>query len=267
MLTIDQPAYFERLAAVEAGHWWSLGLWRLASHWLDRALAGRRGLRALDVGCGAGGTLARLAARPEVGEVVGLDPSPDALRLARARLGPRVLKGSAVNLPFKDCHFDIVTCFDVFQHLPPGTDRRAAAEIRRVLRPGGLALIRTNHRGLGPTPAAGVATYRLDDLVALLADSGLTVRRATRANCLPALAQELRGRLRRDVPSHPAAGGLRIRLRSPSHNRLMLAVAAAEADLAGRWGVRLPFGHSMLALTEKRIFTTENTEDTEEREG
>ena len=37
-LTIDDPAYFDRLAEVEAAHWWSLGMWRLASHWLDAAL-------------------------------------------------------------------------------------------------------------------------------------------------------------------------------------------------------------------------------------
>ena len=44
-LTIDQPAYFDRLAEVEAAHWWSLGMWRLASHWLSAAIRGRRGLR------------------------------------------------------------------------------------------------------------------------------------------------------------------------------------------------------------------------------
>src|SRR5262249_9724527 len=53
-LRIDDPAYFDRLADVEARHWWALGLWRLASYWLDAALAGRSGLRALDVGCGTG---------------------------------------------------------------------------------------------------------------------------------------------------------------------------------------------------------------------
>jgi SAM-dependent methyltransferase len=252
LLTIDQTAYFERLAEVEEGHWWSLGLWRLATHWLDLALAGRRGLHALDIGCGAGGTIARLAARQEITTVLGLDPSPDALRLARTKIGPHILKASAVDLPFEDDQFDLVTCFDVFQHLPAGADRRAAAEACRVLRPGGVALFRTNHRGLGEPPT-GVATYRLADLVALLNDAGLVVRRATRANCLPALAQELRGRFHRDRQAHPAGGGLRIALPSRPHNRIMLAVAAAEAAVAGRWRMRLPFGHSMMILGENGV--------------
>ena len=48
-MTIDEPGYFERLARVEAGHWWSRAMWRLASDWLSRAIRGRR--RAGGAGC------------------------------------------------------------------------------------------------------------------------------------------------------------------------------------------------------------------------
>ncbi len=50
--TIEQPAYFERLADVEARHWWSLGLWRLASHWLDGASRDGRGCGHWTLGVG-----------------------------------------------------------------------------------------------------------------------------------------------------------------------------------------------------------------------
>ena len=86
--TIHDPAYFARLAEVEFVHWWSAGMWRIAAHWLDRRLRGRSGLRALDVGCGTGGPLVRLADRPEIADVIGLDPSPSALGLARRRCDP-----------------------------------------------------------------------------------------------------------------------------------------------------------------------------------
>lgn len=241
--TIDDPAYFDRLAAVEAGHWWALGMWRLAAYWLDSALAGRVGLRALDLGCGTGGTAVRLERRPEITSVVGLDPSPEALGHARRRHGFPLARGSALALPFAAGRFDVVTCFDVFQHLDPGGDRRAAREIRRVLAPGGVAVVRANGRGFSGDAAA----YRLRDLVGVLAGSGLKVVRASYANGLPALAQECRGRLvRSGPPGHPAGGGLQIRVPHPAVNRAMGGVAGAEAWLAGRVGVRLPFGHSTM---------------------
>ncbi len=244
--TIEDPAYFDRLAGVEAGHWWALGMWRLAAYWLDDALAGRgraHGLRSLDVGCGTGQTAVRLARRPEIGSVVGLDPSPEALGHARRRHAFPLVRGSALALPFPDGRFDVLTCFDVFQHLGAGGDRRAAAEIRRVLAPGGVAVVRANGRGF----SGGATAYRLGDLVGVLSGSGLRVVRASYANGLPALAQECRGRLvRSGPPGHPSGGGLQIRTPHPALNRVMRGVAGAEAWLAGRAGVRLPFGHSTL---------------------
>jgi len=246
-LRIDDPAYFDRLAEVEARHWWSLGVWRLASYWLDCALPGRSGLRVLDVGCGTGLTARRLALRPDVAEVVGLDPSPDALRHAGARFDGRLTLGSALALPFPDGRFDVVTGFDVLQHLPPGGDLVAAAEMRRVLRPAGVALVRSNGRGF----TGGASAYRLADLVGLFARAGFRVGRASYANALPALAQEVRGLLSRgngSASGHPSGGGLRIRMPRPAVNRLMAGVAVSEAWAAGRLGVRLPFGHSTMLL-------------------
>lgn len=255
MLTIDDPAYFDRLAEVEDAHWWALGMWRLASYWLDAALGDRRGLTALDIGCGAGLTITRLSQRREVARVVGLDPSPEALAWARRRHDGPLVRGGAIELPFPDRSFDLVTCFDVLQHLPEGRDVRAAAEVRRVLRPGGVALIRSNARGWSSPPAGVDRPYRLRELVGVLRAGGLRVRRATLANCLPALAQEVRGRVRAvregGCRPHPAGGGLQIRVPHPWVNRLMGGVAAAESALAGKLGVALPFGHSTIALAER----------------
>ena len=153
-LTLADPAYFDSLARFEADHWWSAATWRIAAAWLDRALAGRRDVCALDVGCGAGGTLSRLANRPWIGRRFGLEPSADALGHAAVR-GSALARGSALNLPFAPGSFDLATCFDVWQHLPSGAEDRAAGELRRVLRPGGRALIRANGRGLWPGESDG----------------------------------------------------------------------------------------------------------------
>jgi SAM-dependent methyltransferase len=254
-LTLEDPAYFDRLAEAESRHWWSIGLWKLATLWLDRALRGRSGLNALDVGCGAGGTLRRLADRPEIARVVGLDPSPRALGHARGRCG-EIVVGDALALPFPDARFDLVTCLDVWQHLPIGGDLRSAGEIRRVLRPGGVLLVRANGRGLWPDPGVSPSPYRLSEVVRVLRTSGLTPRRASYANCLPAVGQEVVGRMRRarePGSAHPSGGGLRLRPSSSLRSRLMASISSAEALVAGRLAIPLPVGHSTMALATLEI--------------
>jgi SAM-dependent methyltransferase len=257
-LTIDNPAYFARLADVEAAHWWSVGMWRIASLWLDHALANRRGLSALDIGCGAGGTMRRLSTRSEITRVMGLDPSPSALE----HVGDHtVVLGSALHLPFPDDSFDVATSFDVMQHLPPDGDCEAAAEMRRVLRPGGIAVIRANGRGLWPDPESTSQAYELSQLQDVFLSAGFRVRAATYANCLPAVAAEIAGRWQRpqgSTPSrlgNPSGRGLRIRPASVSRNRLMGAIANVEAWLVGRLGQRLPVGHGTMLLVQNNPAT------------
>jgi SAM-dependent methyltransferase len=239
-ITLDEPeAYFERLAAFEATHGWSAATWRVAAHWLDAKLRGRTGLDAIDVGCGAGLTLQRLAARREIGQVIGIDPSPEALDRAR-RLGHRVVEASATDLPFAAESFDVATCLDVIQHLPDGGLASATQELARVLRPGGLAIVRTN---------AGHGGVDLGRLRSTFEAHRLRVLRASRVNCVGSLAQEIRGRLR---PSrhrhHPQGGGLPGPHRRSVTDPIMATLGRAEAFLVGRLGWTLRFGHSAMVL-------------------
>lgn len=250
-LSIENPAYFEQLARVEQGHWWSRGMWRIAEGWLNQSLQGRSQLVALDVGCGAGGTLTRLSERPEIKKVFGLDPSPVALRCSGE---PNVFLGSALSLPLVDESVDVVTCFDVLQHLPPHGDVIAIREIMRVLRPRGKAIFRTNGRGLWPDRRKMEKPYHRPSLVELAQEQGLDVRHATYANCLPSIGTELVGRLSRnriEHHGHPQGRGLRIKRAGSTHNRVMSAIMSAEAFLVTRIGVTLPVGHSIMMLVEK----------------
>lgn len=103
----------------------------------------RPGERVLDVGCGTG-IVARLAAASagSSGRVVGVDISPDMLAVAKAASGELPVEwkeADAHDLPFPDASFDVVLSQQVVQFLP---DRqRALTEMRRVLRPGGRALV------------------------------------------------------------------------------------------------------------------------------
>jgi ubiquinone/menaquinone biosynthesis C-methylase UbiE len=71
-----------------------------------------RGKRVIDVGCGDGRMA--LGCAPYASEVVGVDPDPDAIRLARAKArkagaaNVRFKVGVAQELPFADGHFDVV---------------------------------------------------------------------------------------------------------------------------------------------------------------
>lgn len=99
-------------------------------------MTGIRG-RVLDIGCG-GGNMPRAfrRLRPDL-EVWGIDLSQQALASARTPdSGPNLAAGSGERLPFSDASFDAVTMFDVLEHVPD-TDA-ALAEVRRVLKPGGL---------------------------------------------------------------------------------------------------------------------------------
>ena len=97
------------------------------------------GGRVLEIGCGTGNVLARMArARPDV-ELMGIDPDSGALDRARAKLpgAVRLERGYADALPLPDAHVDRVLSAFMFHHLPPEEQRGALREVRRVLRPGG----------------------------------------------------------------------------------------------------------------------------------
>jgi SAM-dependent methyltransferase len=78
--------------------------------------------------------------RPLAREVWGLDFEPERVREAARRLGPeRLVVGAGEALPFANAGFDLVLSNEVIEHVRD--DRLAVAEMVRVLRPGGRAVI------------------------------------------------------------------------------------------------------------------------------
>ncbi len=100
------------------------------------------GDRILDLGCGTG-TLALLIKRAQPGaEAFGLDADPEILARARAKaqaggVAIRFDEGFSNHLPYEDETFDAIVSTLFFHHLSPHVKRQTAAEIARVLRPGG----------------------------------------------------------------------------------------------------------------------------------
>jgi ubiquinone/menaquinone biosynthesis C-methylase UbiE len=91
-----------------------------------------RGRDVLEVGCGTGLLLRRIAGFARSAR--GVDLSPGMLERARAR-GLDVLEASATALPFPDASFDVACSFKVLAHVRE--IERALAEMTRVVRPGG----------------------------------------------------------------------------------------------------------------------------------
>jgi len=104
------------------------------------------GMAIIDCGCGPGSITVGLAEIVAPGQVIGLDIEPRQLeaaqRLATERATPNVRfePGSVYELPFPDATFDVAVAHFVLEHV--SDPLRALREIRRVLRPGGLAAIK-----------------------------------------------------------------------------------------------------------------------------
>ena len=99
------------------------------------------GARVLEVGCGTGLIMQRLA--PYAASVSGVDLSPGMLKKAQAR-GLDVGLGTATELPFSDASFDLVVSFKVLPHVPDLGG--ALREMTRVTRPGGFLAIELYNR-------------------------------------------------------------------------------------------------------------------------
>ncbi len=236
------PSEYSRLSEAEEVLWWYRALHAFVVGQLKRhAGPPGRPLTLLDVGCGTGGLLARLAETFPTWKLIGLDSSPHAVSLARAKAPVSVVLGSVNELPFEDRSLDVVLGMDVLYHREVD-EARALAEVGRCLRPGGMAFFHL--------PAYEWLRSAHDDWVH-------TRRRYRRADCVRMLSE---GNLEGDVIYRnsflfPIMAAHRLTLGrfrkqsdmqaiSPWMNRLFFQVISLEVRLSLQ-GFNLPFGGSL----------------------
>ncbi len=120
-------------------------LW--AEHVSRYAFAARwaSGARVLDLGCGAGYGTAELAGRAR--SAVGIDLAPEAIVHASSAYplaNISFVSASVTAVPFRDGAFDLVTAFEVIEHLENW--RALLSEARRLLHPSGVFLVSTPNK-------------------------------------------------------------------------------------------------------------------------
>mmetsp|Transcript_46682 Transcript_46682/g.111019 ORF Transcript_46682/g.111019 Transcript_46682/m.111019 type:complete len:302 (+) Transcript_46682:85-990(+) len=115
---------------------------------LDGLLGGSDGGAVIvDVGCGTGATVRHIAKLQGVQQVIGVDPSPYFLGLARKSAEEEGLEnvefvdGVCTDLPLPDRSVDLVICMQLLNHVPAKYHPKTLAEVRRVLKEGGKTLL------------------------------------------------------------------------------------------------------------------------------
>ena len=118
----------------------------------------RRSGRVLDIGCGAGYFLHEAA---EAGyDPEGLEFSKEAAAFGRTHWNLRIAEGDLLNASLADGSFDIVTMWQVLEHLPRASD--ALGRVRSILRPGGLLIAAVPNFGSWQSKIFRGRWYHLD---------------------------------------------------------------------------------------------------------
>lgn len=269
-----RPLNYEVMFNVEDEHWWFVGRRAIVFALIEDALgthaparAGRgvrqidqqralshhahAALRALperqilDIGCGTGATMDHLR---RYGQTQGIDLEELPLQFSRQRGHQRVLRASAVQLPFADEAFDLITALDVIEHL--ADDVQGLRELRRVLKPGAPALIFVPAFealwGPNDVQSGHQRRYRLAQLRRAVTAAGLRVEHISYANMAMFLPIWLGRKLLNLLQRREQAEN---RINHPLLNKLLARLFASEANWLRRH--TLPFGVSIICVARK----------------
>jgi SAM-dependent methyltransferase len=245
---LDQDEY-RRMYAAEERQWWYAGMRAVTDALLREALPRDPAALPLlvDAGCGTGQNLRHFASRARA---FGFDLSAEALRFCRAR-GVAAARASVLALPLRARSVDVLTSFDVIYHGWVESDLGAVRELVRVLRPGGILVVRVPALmmlwGAHDEAVHSRHRYTVPELRRLFERAGLEVVRVTYCNSIlfPVLA------LRRTFDRWLARHGSDVEFLPAPLEWLFLRFLRVEARLIG-WGFGLPIGASVMALGRKR---------------
>jgi SAM-dependent methyltransferase len=237
--------YYRRLDEAERSHWFHRGMELIEASLLGDRLRRSR-LAIFDAGCGTGGFLRFARSLGAFERMCGIDVSEEAIALARQALPEANLSvGKLTEVPFESDAFDVVALNDVLQHIEEPEVEPSLFELRRVLRPDGALLVRTNGGREAWSARSDWRLYSGASLAAELARGGFRPERVTYVNTAVSLVRAARGLTPR--PPTETTSGI------PQPSGIVAAaigsrLLALEARYLAHPGRSLPYGHTLIAV-------------------
>lgn len=234
-----QKSEYENIFKNEESHFYYQAINNLVLRLLRREGV-KSGNKVLDAGCGTGGLLLKLSKEYEA---EGIDISNEALKFCKLRK-VRANAGSLEKLPFKNESFNAVTSIDVIYHKFIKDDTKAIGELSRVLKPGGILILRA--------PAFNFLKNHHDKVV-------MTSRRYTKKE-LKDLAKKVKLEVVQVSYLNPSlflgrllsrnGHGSSVRKIHPAVNTIGLGILNLENWFVSS-GITLPFGQGVILVARK----------------
>jgi len=251
---MDELAY-KQFMKLEKNHWWFNGRRRVIFHLLKQYLPKSDDLKIMDVGCGYGGMLPGLS---ELGNVMGMEVDLDSAKSCKERGFHRICIGSGYTMPLKSRSLDIITLFDVIEHIED--DEKVVKQCASALKTGGRIMITVPAYQFlfanNDRIARHMRRYTLSRLKKIVKSAGLEVVKGTYYNVLlfpiilPAVLM-LKVRQKLNGPLKPGqTGATNLSYKYPKFIKNTLEwIFSSERRILSK--ISSPFGHSIILIAKK----------------
>lgn len=245
------PAEFANIAAIEENFWWFRGMRKILFRLLDPLAAKEKLDLVLEAGCGTG-HLSREMSQRYQWRMVPVDLAAEGLAYGRSLGVASMTQADIAHLPFADRSFDAVLSMDVLVHFPRGAEGQPFSEFLRVLKPGGLLVMRVSALDILRSRHSQFAHERQrfskTRLRQMAVEHGLDVMRLSYLNSLLSPVAFAKFRLYEPWLSSPVESG--VQPVSPWLDKLLYLPLALEAEWLGA-GLNFPVGQSLLMIARK----------------
>lgn len=240
-----EPNEYQRLFYFETKHWWFQAQRFIVLNFLHSLTFEKKELDILDAGCGTGYLTKELEC---FGKVTGVDSHPEAIEFCKERGLKNLYVSRVEDLLFDRGSFDLITAFDLLEHLPD--DIQGLKELYRVCRSnGGLFLTVPAYKFLWSKHDIALHHYRRytrRELTEKLEQVGFRVEKITYFNFILFPLITLRRSL---TPSRHKNVQSDLKESWSLTNEILREIFSVESYLVPK--IDLPFGVSLLCFCKK----------------